>query len=184
MLILAITINLMDLLLGLLVLAGVAALVALAITLFRIAQTLKTVSEIATESKPAVKLILDEVPITINRVQGILSDVEKVSSAAGESLPPLVKSAAEAGESITDTVGVIGDGAHTAVSAVSNFFKRIGKEKQVDFNLADKSISFGAPHKGKANLTQVAGAAIGAYRFVQKMKKAKKAAERKKKFGF
>ena len=185
MILLAITVDLMDVLLGLLILAGVAALVGLTLVLINLSMTLKTVNALATDLQPRVSEILSEIPTTVRRVDSILCDVNKISTAAGESFPPLVRSVAEAGETLTDTVAVLGDGAYSAANAVTNLFKRFEKgEKTFEINnQADISL-IGQKAMKNTNLAQVAGAAIGTYRFVQKLKKAKKKADRKRKFGF
>lgn len=183
MFLLAITVDLMSLLLGLLVLAGIAALIGLTLMFVRLAQTLKQVSEIAEAAKPEVQQILSGITPAVTRVDNILGDVQKVSQAAGESLPQLVKSAGHAGETLTNTVGLLGESAYTAVSAVKGMIARGEKKLKAQKPAVDVQL-IGEKFANKSNLTQIAGTAIGAYRFVQKFRKAKKKAERKKKFGF
>lgn len=174
-----VTISLTDLLQGLLYIAGIAALVGLTVMLVNLAKSLKSINKMVDDITPSVTETAEQLPATVLKVQGILDDTKKVTESAGENIPGLVKSASDAGQTLTNTVGILGSGAESLSASIVSLFS--GSDKK------DSDSVFGIKSDGNDTLsllTKIAGAAIGTYHFVQKMKKAKKRRDRKKKFGF
>lgn len=195
MLFLEITISLTDLLQALLYLAGIAALVGLTILLINLAKSFKSINKLVDDINPSVTETVEQLPATMLKVQGILDDAKKITESAGENIPGLVKSASEAGQTLTNTVGILGTGAESlSASLVSLIAKPMAKNAKKDKAI---SIEIGKEESGSptfaftsgdsdklSKLSQIAGAAIGTYRFVKKLQKAKKRKDRKSKFGF
>ncbi len=195
MLFLEITISLTDLLQALLYLAGIAALVGLTILLINLAKSFKSINKLVDDINPSVTETVEQLPATMLKVQGILDDAKKITESAGENIPGLVKSASEAGQTLTNTVGILGTGAESlSASLVSLIAKPMAKNAKKDKAI---SLEIGKEESGSptfaftsgdsdklSKLSQIAGAAIGTYRFVKKLQKAKKRKDRKSKFGF
>lgn len=195
MYLLELTVSLTDLFQALLYLAGVAALVGLTILLINIAKTFKSINKMVDDANPSVTETVEQLPATMLKAQGILDDVKKITESAGENIPDLVKSASEAGQTLTNTVGILGTGAESLSASVVSLLsrplaKKAKEDKAISLEIGKEesgipTFAFTSGDSDKiSKLSQIAGAAIGTYRFVKKLQKAKKRKDRKSKFGF
>jgi predicted PurR-regulated permease PerM len=126
---LAVTVDLMDLLLGLLILSGVAALIGLTVFLFRTAQTLRETSSLIKENRPAIKSTLDQLPELLEKVDIIVEDVSLITEQAGESVPGILEDVETVTGATADVVETIGAATVSVVDSVTSFFSGKGKHK-------------------------------------------------------
>lgn len=117
-----ITVNLMDLLLTLLILVGVALGIFLVVLIVRLIQTLKKLSQLSTDIHDPLTQTANQLPALIRRIDGISMDVSVLTKSANETVPAMLLDA----KAITGTaragVEAVGSAAENITSGVSSFF--------------------------------------------------------------
>lgn len=155
-----VTVNLSDLLEALLILAGIAALTGLTIFFIKLAKLLSALGATVEKISPDIEDSVKKLPATIDGVNGIvekldqsMSDVNKISSEAGEAVPAVLND-------VTQVSGIVGD---TAV------FLRAGVNKigEQGLNLINrKSSSSDSPSKMR-EAAKLVGMVLSVYKGIK-----------------
>lgn len=123
-----ITIDLMDLLMTVLILAGVTLGVFLIIFLAHLIKTLKQFSHLAADLHDPLTQTAVQLPGMIQRVDGIAKDMSNLAKSANETVPEILKDA----KTITGTaragVEAVGSAAESVSSGVSSLFGSSGEQ--------------------------------------------------------
>lgn len=122
-----ITVDLMELLLALLVLVGIAFGIFLIVFIVRLTQTMKNISRLTADIHDPVTKTADQLPDLLKKVDGIAEDVNSITGSANETVPEILGDA----KTITGTaragVEAVGEAASSISSGVSSLF---GKAKE------------------------------------------------------
>ncbi len=128
-----ITVNLMDLLLALLIMAGITLVVSLIIFIIRLLQALKNLSHIVEDLHEPLTQTTDQLPALLRKVDSISTDVSAISKAANETVPAILSDV----KTITGTaragVEAVGSAAESVSSGVSSLFSS-GREHSDNFS--------------------------------------------------
>lgn len=168
MITLAVTIELTDLMLGLLIIAGAVALVGLAVLFFKLAQVMSSVKKLVADITPSVTETVEQLPSVVTKVDTVVGDVQRITDAAGTSVPAMLGDI----EVVTGAVGTTVDSVGGAVSGVFNgiqsLFDRDSKPKKA---------------KGQSTVSkigEIAGHVYGVVSFMRGLQKDRKKKGKKK----
>ena len=124
----AVTFTLSDLLYTLLILAGIAALIALAVFLLNLVKTLKKVNQILDDNEKDIQRVVSDLPGITQNVNAITTEANTLISSVGPDVQNIVGSAKHVVSNVentalqvTDTVGLVTDSvADTALNLKHN----------------------------------------------------------------
>lgn len=117
-----ITVNLMDLLLVLLILIGVALGIFLIVLVIRLIRTMKNLSRLSADLHDPLMQTADQLPALMRRIDSISMDVSALSKSANETVPEILSDARAITGTARAGVEAVGSVAENISSGVSSFF--------------------------------------------------------------
>jgi uncharacterized protein YoxC len=117
------TIDVMDLLLGLLVVVGIVFGVFLIILLARLAGTMKKVNKLVSDIDEPVTKTVDQLPDLIKKLDAVVGDVSVLTDSAKESVPAMLDDVQTMTGTVRGGVEAIGGAAQSIGEGVSSFFR-------------------------------------------------------------
>lgn len=118
-----ITIDVMDLLLGLLVVVGIVFGIFLIILLARLAGTMKKVNKLVSDIDEPVTKTVDQLPDLIKKLDAVAGDVSVLTVSAKESVPAMLDDVQTMTGTVRGGVEAIGSAARSVGEGVSSFFR-------------------------------------------------------------
>lgn len=118
-----ITIDLMQLLIVLLIIAGIAIGVFLVLMLIRLIGTLKRASKLLDQINDPLTKSMNQLPELIKKVDGISDNVVSLTASVNESLPSIIKDAKTITETTRDGVVAVGSAVKSVGNGVSSMFQ-------------------------------------------------------------
>ncbi|MDW7658659.1 MAG: hypothetical protein SCM11_15940 [Bacillota bacterium] len=118
-----ITIDIMDLLLGLLVLVGIVFGIFLIILLARLAGMMKKVNKLVSSIDEPVTKTVDQLPDLIKKLDGVAGDVSVLTVSAKESVPAMLDDVQTMTGTVRVGVEAIGGAAQSVGEGISSFFR-------------------------------------------------------------
>ncbi len=158
-----VTVNLSDLVMVLLGLAGVVVLIVLAIVLINLSGTIKKLKTMLDEIALPVSQTVNQIPEVVKKVDKSLTDVNAITESAAVTVPEILDDVTGVATALGTTVETVAytatnivDGVDSAVSGVKHGVGHVANN--IDVN----------------GLISLAGKITGVLGFVKKMKKGKK----------
>lgn len=115
-------IELMDLLLALLVAAGIVFVVFLIILLARLARVIKQVSHLVTDIEQPVNETVEQLPDLLKKVDGIVKDVSELTDTETGTVPGILGDAKAMTGTVRTGVEAVGQAATSVSDGVSSIF--------------------------------------------------------------
>ncbi|HHV42671.1 MAG TPA: hypothetical protein GXX72_07520 [Clostridiaceae bacterium] len=159
---LAVTIDLTDLLLAILILSGAAALIALATVLFKAAQNLSETKLLLKENREDINKIVEQLPDLVEKVDAVLEDASFITDQAGESVPGIIEDVEVVTGAAANVVDTVSTAAVGILDSVQSFFHKKSKSKS-----------------GTSSVQKVV-AAVNAIKKINSILKKKKSSKKKK----
>ena len=128
-----ITIDLMQLLLALLILVGVALGVFLIILLARLIGTLKRVSHLIDEIHEPVAAAVELLPGVLSNVDAITKDVTVLTESINQTVPAMLKDAQTMTGTAREGVEAVGHAAKTVGEGFNSFFRPVASAARADY---------------------------------------------------
>lgn len=170
---LAVTIDLIDLLIGLLILSGIAALIALATVLFKAARTLGEATSLLKDNKEALTSTIGQLPSVVEKVDNMLEDLSYITEQAGESIPAILGDVDTVSGAAADVVDSVSSLTVGVVDFVDSFISGRGKKSGSSPNIVQQVVTAVGAVKSLAAIFK---------EFKGKDKKKKKSKDKKAKF--
>ena len=118
-----VTVDLMQLLLALLILVGVALGIFLIILLARLIGTLKRVSRLVDEIHDPVTTAVDQLPAVLTNVDAITKDVSVLTESINQTVPSILKDAQTMTGTAREGVEAVGNAARTVGEGFNSIFR-------------------------------------------------------------
>ena len=117
------TVDLMQLLLALLIMVGVALGIFLIILLARLSGTLKRVSSLIDDIHEPVKTAAEQLPAVLSNVDAITKDVTVLTESINQTVPDILKDAQTMTGTAREGVEAVGHAAKSVGEGFSSFFR-------------------------------------------------------------
>ena len=117
-----ITVNLIDLLLALLIMVGIALGIFLVVLIVRLIQTLKRLSQLSTDLHGPLTQTADQLPALIQRIDTVSTDVSVLVKSANENVPAILDNTKAITGTARTGVEAVGSAAEGISSGVTSFF--------------------------------------------------------------
>lgn len=120
-----ITVDVMDLLLALLGVAGLILIIYLVMTLSKLQQTLKEANRLISEVRGPVNDTIRKLPMLMDQISEIGDNVEKLTDSINEDVPAMLKDVRQVTTSARDSVDAVGGAVTEVGSSVKNMFTTV-----------------------------------------------------------
>ncbi|HHU54198.1 MAG TPA: DUF948 domain-containing protein [Clostridiaceae bacterium] len=129
-----VTISLSELLSVLLYLAGIVAIVLLAVLFYRLAATFKKAKDLLDEMALPLTQTVNQLPDIIKKTDQTLADVNTITESAAKNIPGIIDKVADVTTSVGTTVETVADITNNVIGTVNNIFSK-GKKAASGINL-------------------------------------------------
>lgn len=154
---LAVTIELTDFLLALLILCGAVALIALTMLLIRAAQTVKETNNLLKANRTALTDTIRQLPVLLEKVDVIIEDISLITEQAGDTIPAILEDVEAVSGTAADVVETVGSATIGIVDSVQSFFSRKSKRKSPRSTLQQVIAAVNAVKRMSAILKKAGG---------------------------
>lgn len=117
-----VTVDIMDLLLALLILVGVALGIFLIVLVAHLIRTLKNLAELTSDLHDPLTQSAGQLPDLIRKVDGITKDMSVVAKSANENIPEILTDARTITGTARAGVEAVGSAAESVTSGISSLF--------------------------------------------------------------
>jgi len=121
-----ITIDLMDLMLGLLALAGIVLIIYLIVTFARLQQTLKEANRMISDLRGPVNDTVRKLPALMDQVSEIGANVEQLTVSINEDVPGMLEDVHQVTSTARESVDAVGGVVTEVGNGITNLFSSAG----------------------------------------------------------